>query len=264
MDGLVNFRDVGGVATSGGGRVRPGVLLRSDNLQALPETSVRRIVDELGVTDIVDLRTVVEVVREGPGPMTREPVTIHHHTLYVESADEHGIPDVHDGDDLPWQGQEESPHGDHDSRLADHYLRYFTMRPDSVVAALRAIAHADGAVLVHCAAGKDRTGTIVALALTSVGVSEDDAAADYGLSNERTALIVDRLRASATYADDLADQDVADQATNPETMHLVLRALRERHGGPLAWLRAHGWTDADQAALEAKLLQPDGPPADDE
>ena len=53
------------------------------------------------------------------------------------------------------------------------YLGYMMARPDSIVAAIREIACADGSVLVHCAAGKDRTGTVVALALDAAGVSRE-------------------------------------------------------------------------------------------
>ena len=52
---------------------------------------------------------------------------------------------------------------------AGHYLEYVEDRPGQVVAALRTIADSEGAVLVHCAAGKDRTGVVVALALTVAG-----------------------------------------------------------------------------------------------
>ena len=63
LDGVDNMRDVGGLPTSGGGTVVSGRLIRSDNLQELPPASVRHLVDDLGVTDVVDLRTVVEVAK---------------------------------------------------------------------------------------------------------------------------------------------------------------------------------------------------------
>jgi len=69
-----------------------------------------------------------------------------------------------------------------------------------VVAALRSIAYSEGAVLVHCAAGKDRTGVVVALALVVAGVSAQAVVDDYAASGDRAAAIVARLRRSRTYA----------------------------------------------------------------
>ena len=61
---------------------------------------------------------------------------------------------------------------------AEHYLGYLAARPDSVAAALRVIGDAPGAAVVHCAAGKDRTGTVVAMALDVAGGPHDQSAAD--------------------------------------------------------------------------------------
>ena len=102
LDGVDNMRDVGGLPTTDGGAVVAGRLIRSDNLQELPPASVRHLVDDLGVTDVVDLRTVVEVAKEGDGPMLAEPgVRIHHHTLYTEDTKETGIPAGERR--LPWE-----------------------------------------------------------------------------------------------------------------------------------------------------------------
>ncbi len=71
LDGIVNMRDLGGLPTRGGGHTASGRLIRSDNLQDLTETDVEHLVEELGVTDVVDLRTGTELHLEGPGPLRR-------------------------------------------------------------------------------------------------------------------------------------------------------------------------------------------------
>src|SRR5215203_3095265 len=71
LDGLVNMRDVGGLPTVDGGRTASGRLIRSDNLQDLSDADVQHLVDELGVTDVVDLRTGTELHLEGSGPLRR-------------------------------------------------------------------------------------------------------------------------------------------------------------------------------------------------
>ena len=282
LDGVDNMRDVGGLATRDGGAVAAGRLIRSDNLQELPVASVRHLVDDLGVTDVVDLRTFVEVAKEGDGPLVAEPgVRIHHHTLYTEDTKETGIPAGERK--LPWESDrnmrtaakirrpEKRSHGEtrrsrgsakeerkHDAYWSKHYLGYLEKRPDSVVAALRAIGAADGAVVVHCAAGKDRTGTIVGLALLVVGVTPDAVVADYAATTQRLPRILERLARHPAYAANLDGKTVAQQESRADTMRLLIQAL-DAEGGPEAWLRRHGWTDADTARLRAKLLGQSAP-----
>lgn len=262
LDGLVNLRDVGGKPTADGGVIRKGVLLRSDNLQDLPPASVRWFVDEVGLSDVVDLRTNLERVGCGDGPMKAEALTFHELSMYPEDEWGTGIPDDDDTSDevdLPWQSEQnlaERAEMDHHEHLARHYLGYLERRPDNVVKALRAIAHAPGAVLVHCAAGKDRTGTVTALALTIAGVDRQEVVADYDASNQRVEKIFNRLVHHPVYEADMAGQTVADQTTPSETMELLLAAVDAEYGSLDAWLAANGWTADDTRALLAKLVEP--------
>ena len=75
-------------------------------------------------------------------------------------------------------------------RVVQAYLSYVTARPDSIAASIRTIASARGAVLVHCAAGKDRTGMVVALALDAAGVDRGAIASDYLATAERIDAIM--------------------------------------------------------------------------
>ena len=124
-----------------------------------------------------------------------------------------------------------------------------------MLAALRLIAYSDGATIVHCAAGKDRTGVVVALALTEVGVEPAAVVEDYALSAERVEAILARLVARRTYATDLVkDEPVDKHMPKPATMERLLAAMDEQHGGVRRWLRANGWTEQDAAALRRQLL----------
>jgi protein tyrosine/serine phosphatase len=263
LDGVVNMRDLGGMVTAHGDVVRPHRMLRSDNLQDLTPAAVHTLVDDIGVSDVVDLRTHVEVAKEGDGPLRAVPGVHHHHlTLYREDTSESGIPAAERA--LPWETDErrareaaerdEAHRRSHDEFWSEHYLSYLATRPDSVVAALSAIASSNGAVVVHCAAGKDRTGTVVGLALKVVGVPDDLVIADYAASAERVSAIMGRLRAKPAYAENLKDKTVAQQSPTTDTMRLLLGALDERYGGALGWLGEHGWSDADTEGLRRKLL----------
>lgn len=250
LEGAVNARDLGGLALAAGGSTARGVLLRADNLQGLTDVDVRRLVDESGVRVVIDLRTGVEVELEGPGPLVRDGhAEIRHRSLHPEFGDR---TDVDVDAVLPWQRGH--PHEDGDETPAVRaYLGYLRDRPDSIVAALRDAAHAPAATIVHCAAGKDRTGMVCALALAVAGATREAIVADYVATGERIAPLMARLRASPTYAADLEGQADDDHRPRPETMERVLDVLDQRHGGPVEWLARAGFDAGDAAALRDRL-----------
>jgi protein-tyrosine phosphatase len=239
LDGAVNAR-----------AVVPRVLLRADNLQALSASDVRLLVQEEGLEVVLDLRTDVEVELEGPGPMTAEPrVRIEHRSLYPDSG---GNTDLDAETVQPWgpAHEDESPH---EPPVVRAYMSYLRRRPDSIVGSVRAIARADGAVLVHCAAGKDRTGVVVALALDAARVDRDTIVADYLATGERIDAIMARLVSSSTYRPELEGHDAQEHAPIPGTMERVLELVDERFGGSVAWLSAHGLDVADLEGLRRRL-----------
>jgi hypothetical protein len=133
------------------------------------------------------------------------------------------------------------------------YLSYLQRRPDSVVGAIRTIARAEGAALVHCAAGKDRTGVVVALALDAVGIARDTIVADYLASAERIEQIVDRLRSSPTYRAELEGRRAHEMAPHPGTMERFLEIVDQRLGGSANWLAEHGLEPSDLERLRTCL-----------
>jgi protein-tyrosine phosphatase len=253
LDGLVNMRDLGGLPTTDGGRTASGRLIRSDNLQDLTDADVRRLVDELGVTDVVDLRTDTELHLEGPGPLRQvESLTHHHHSLIAERTPDESAEAV-GAKALPWRGDD--PVRDA-SFWAEHYLGYLSARPDSVSAALHVVADAEGAAVVHCAAGKDRTGTVVAMALDVAGVPHEEIVADYVLTGERLEQIVGRLMPREAYGAALAKQKLEDQLPQAESIRAILDAVQQGWGGAAGWLLAHGWSEAEVERLRRRLTEP--------
>ena len=253
LDGVANMRDVGGLPTTDGGQVTEGRLLRSDNLQDLSATDVAHLVQELGVSDIVDLRSNVEVHLEGAGPLRSRDLVPHHHLSLmsddlVEDAAAAALV-------VPWSkqsGRPAPPRRD-DDFWASHYLGYLADRPDSVSAALQVVATSTGATIVHCAAGKDRTGTVVAMALSVAGVADEAIVADYVASAERIERIVARLLERPAYAEAMRDQPLSHHIPKAETIQRLLAVLAERYGGAAGWLRQHGWSDEQVHALRSRL-----------
>lgn len=244
LEGAVNAR-----------AVVPGRLLRSDNLQDLTPSDVQHLVDDHGLRAVIDLRTGAEVRLEGPGPLTREErVVIEHRSLYPEAGER---TDAIEADTvIPWSnGGDRGADLPGESPTVRAYWGYLEKRPDSIVASLQTIADppGGGAVLVHCAAGKDRTGLVVAMAMEIAGVRRDAVVADYARTSERIELIVRRLASTPTYAQDMQTDDPMHHAARPESMARVLELLDERHGGVAGWLGEHGFGDDDAAALRARL-----------
>jgi protein-tyrosine phosphatase len=239
LDGAVNAR-----------AVVPRVLLRADNLQSLTPRDVDRLVGAEALEVVLDLRTDIEVEREGPGPITAHPaVRIEHRSLYPDSP---GNTDLDAGTVKPWgeHADDESPD---EPPVVRAYLSYLRLRPDSIVGAVRAIARADGAVLVHCAAGKDRTGVVIALALDAAGVDRGAIVGDYLATRERIDAIIARLVSSPTYRAELEGHDPQDHAPVSGTMERVLELVDRRHGGSVAWLSRHGLDDEDLRRLRDRL-----------
>ena len=118
---------------------------------------------------------------------------------------------------------------------SQHYRGYLTGRPDSVSGALSVIATAAGATVVHCAAGKDRTGTVVGIALAVAGVPQEE--------------MMDR----DPYRESLRDKPIAEQVPVASAMEALLGLLTDDFGGAAGSLRAQGWSTEQVAGLRAKL-----------
>jgi protein-tyrosine phosphatase len=140
-----------------------------------------------------------------------------------------------------------------DDYWASHYLGYLADRPDSVLGALEVIAQSRGATIVHCAAGKDRTGTVVGLALSVAGVGDEQVVADYVATGERIERVVARLRDRPAYGAVLRDQPMEHHLPKPETMARILTVLTEQYGGAAGWLSEQGWSDQQVEALRTRL-----------
>jgi len=199
-------RDLGGLPTTDGGRIRYRALVRADDLCQLTPASVT-VLRGYGIRRIIDLRGSLEAERD-PGPFAGDP-------MYRR---------------LPFIDEEADRHRDpaEEATLLATYRASVERNAGHIAAGITALASAPpGGVLVHCAAGKDRTGVHVALALRVAGVAVDDIAADYALSPECT----------------------------PEIIVSTLGLVEERHGSVPEYLRRAGVAGEDLTELRKRLRE---------
>ncbi|MEV0427240.1 tyrosine-protein phosphatase [Micromonospora sp. NPDC050495] len=231
---LFNFRDVGGHPGHDGRTVRRGRLFRSDSLHRIDETD-RAAFTALGIRTVVDLRRPSEVTRDGRVP------------AYDGLTYRHIHPEHQNWSEVPYQ-----QHEDLARWLADRYAALAQTGTAGLAEAVGLIADsANAPVVVHCVAGKDRTGIVCALTLGVLGVADDAIAADYALSTEASERFSAWITATMPEADPLPRPFLASPA---EAMTLFLAELRAGYGSIEGYLRHAGVTDAQLDALRAHLL----------
>ncbi|GAB3280958.1 tyrosine-protein phosphatase [Parasphingorhabdus pacifica] len=222
-DGLVNLRDLGGLPTDDGGVTRSCVVYRSDAPYAgdrVPEG-----VDQWPPAVVVDLRDAVE-----HGPMA--------HPL-SEVAQVHHVPLL---DDVRAQAAE----GESWYTLSELYQHMLDRATKKLVEVFRIALDADGPMLVHCAAGKDRTGVVSALLLGVVGVRFDSIVADYVRTDRNMEQVLRRLNLEPQLPPGVDEKDVEELVSAPASaIEEVVSRFAENEGGAAGWLCANGVTEAE-------------------
>ncbi len=235
VDGCLNFRDLGGYPTADGGALRWRQLFRADGLHALTPGGVATLRDEIGLGDIIDLRSSAELSLDGRGLLESEPIRFHHLPLF----------DGGRGDRTP-------PFG---ATLADLYFGMADFARGPIANVLTVLARTKDPAVFHCAAGKDRTGVISALLLSLLGVRDEVIVADYAATREALDAIVERLMASEGYQGMFDELPPDTLHANPETMERFLARLRDEFGGVPDYAREIGVDASDVARLRARMVE---------
>ncbi|MDI6097720.1 tyrosine-protein phosphatase [Actinoplanes sp. NEAU-A12] len=231
-----NFRDVGGYAGLDGRRVRWRRLFRADSLHRIQDGDAEAFA-ALGVRTVIDLRRPFEVEKFG---RVADDCGVDYHNLVVRHVD--------------WDGIEQPGETGRERWLADRYLNFAEDGREGIADSLRLIADPVAApVVVHCMAGKDRTGTVCALTLSLLGVSDEDIAADYALTTEAMRPLTEYLLRTSPESVN-GNEHMFDSPA--EAMHMFLDDLRALHGSVESYARDIGVTDDQLASLRSHLLQP--------
>jgi protein-tyrosine phosphatase len=229
-----NFRDVGGYAGLDGRRVRWRRLFRADSLHRMRDADGEAFA-ALGIRTVIDLRREFEVQKFGRVP---EEHGVDYRNLVIRHVD--------------WEEIEHAEDTVHERWLADRYLNFAEDGREGIAASLRVIANAEAApVVVHCMAGKDRTGTVCALTLSLLGVSDEDIAADYALTTEAMRPLTEYLLRANPEAVK-GNEHMFDSPA--EAIQLFLDDLRALHGSVESYAKEIGLTDDDLHSLRSHLL----------
>jgi protein-tyrosine phosphatase len=244
LEGTFNVRDIGGYATLDGRRTAWRVLLRGDALHRVDDEG-RELLRDYGIRTSLDLREDDE--RSTAPDRLHDEVVLVSIPLFTYSPPE----------------PEDFAVGTIDrgalTNLADAYRALVLQRGTVLVAAIRELLR-PGALpaVVHCTAGKDRTGVLIALMLSSIGVADEVIAADYAATS--LFLTEEFLEAAATRSL-AAGYDTARLKAmlgcEPELILDVLEEIRHTYGGVTAFLSQHGMTGEELARLRGLLLEPE-------
>jgi protein-tyrosine phosphatase len=239
LTGAFNFRDIGGLPTADGRRTRSGLLFRSDTLQALTEEDVARLVRSLGVLLVMDLRDAGEAIGEGRGLLGDSPLC--YVNIPLEAA-----PTGHAAPAEPAAG----------SATLDFYFNHLAPGSPVLPLALQILAVSlTRPAVVHCAAGKDRTGLVVALVLSIVGVRDEAIIADYMATAQNMPRINERFQSWPRYREHMAAADPELYRVQEHTIRAFLAHLAQHHGGARNWATRRGVPDSLLDMLTARLLE---------
>lgn len=218
FEGIVNCRDLGGVPLPGGQAVRPGVFFRSETPQAMTEGDVSRALDEFSITRVLDIRGRKMRGHDngGSGPLGADGRSI----LIDFFAEAGGIDNI-----------DETPDG--------FLSSLFDVGGPALATCIKQVVEADGAVLLHCHTGKDRTGFVAAMILALLGASDEDIRADYLMTVPVFDRMMQNLRDKGLGVPDNAPR-YAHHRPSPESINRLLTRLRSEYATPADWAARHG------------------------
>jgi protein-tyrosine phosphatase len=252
FEGVRNFRDFGGYETLTGGKVRAGALFRSAHFAEATDSDIARI-KALAIETVCDLRRPEERKAQAGRWPDADCAT------RVLASDDGGL--------------DEAPHvaflrsGDLSAAAVRGFMcdLYAAIPFDPRYVALfssyfSGLAEGDGPTLVHCAAGKDRTGILCALTLIALDVASDTVVADYELTNKavdlesRLPLVQERF--SAFIGREIPLESILPfLGVDRDYLATSLEKMRERCGGAEAYLRdVLGVDEVRRDALRARLV----------
>ena len=245
---LYNARDLGGFPTRDGRVTKFGVFVRSEAPCDLPETDIAYL-RSYGVTASMDFR--------GTGEIQARPSDLdgimpyYHRPLFNEAA--------------MGKGPGGPPHGGPGGMPAwgETYKQMAEEARDWAIDVLTIAAENPGAVLYHCTTGKDRTGVLTCYLLSIAGVSREDIAADYCVSQVYLEPVYEKMRSGKMKMGPPPGGEGEDHPpmgedffqTPASAMLTLIDYLTERYGGVVDYLRRIGVPESVMDQIREKFLE---------
>jgi len=252
LAGAPNFRDIGGYATVDGHHVRWNRVYRSSELSHLTADDAQKV-DALDLASVLDLRTANE--REAsPSAWLHPPGDIYQSPKETLAPVMHLILDDAGSADGARMGM----------------IKFYAEMPDmyrsEYAAMFRRVAAGDLPILVHCTAGKDRTGVAVAVLMTSIGVSRNLVIEDYQLTERLGPAPTDAGKRAAAAPSDAKTQDTLAHLPEesrralgraaPEYIQAALDSIDREYGSSDAYLEhGLGLSKTEITAVRAALVE---------
>ena len=232
---VTNFRDIGGRETASGGRVRKGRIFRSGHLAAISEADLQELV-ELGIRCVIDLRTGSDTAIDGDSPLPRGARRLHLPMGDPASAPA-DIRELLTGSD-PEAVERYLGDGQATQLMLDAARALVVEQRKSYGRMLETLAETDTLpAIIHCSAGKDRTGWAASLLLAVAGVPDEEIIDHYVESNQHRALANARAL------------EALPAGIDPEWMRPFYECRPAYARASLAMMR-EGWGDVERYVLE--------------
>lgn len=254
MEGIHNFRDFGGYQAQNGLHVKRGMLYRSGSLAGATESDIVRL-EELGIRTVCDLRTPREQARHPDPMLPGGRVAYHHVPMKARQHDESGR--LEQLLSLLF-GRARTLRYEHVlNGIYQEYVKEFKAELGTVVD----LTAQDGSlpILIHCTAGKDRTGLACGIILCALSVPYEAIVGDYLLSNELLHDFRDEMLNRLKWAWLLG---VSPERFRPlfgvrrEYMDTAFAAMRHTHRTVESYVRhGLGLSDEDRSRLCQRLLE---------
>jgi protein tyrosine/serine phosphatase len=244
LETLDNLRDYGDYATAGGGRIRRGRLIRSANQSRMSDSDLEAL-SAYGFGTIVDLRRPIERTKQPSRRYAGFDARVIQNDLDAVGEAPH-ITFLKSADLTPESGRRFMTNLYAEMAFAPSHLEIFSQY-------FEGLADSDRPVLIHCAAGKDRTGLLAALTHHLLGVSRDDLLEDYLLTNiavDLEARAPDMALKLQKMTGRLAAPDavVAFMGVEPAYLDAAFKAIETRHGSLDTYLEQALGVDAGRRA----------------
>lgn len=239
FEGCFNFRDIGGYPTEDGRTVRWGRYFRAGRQDRMTAADLAKL-KGLGIRSQIDLRRPDEAHDQGRGPL--ETLGARYHNIAV----------------IPEGGTDQLSQLVGDTGISGRrYLAYLEFGPQTWRDLFEIFADADRQpILLHCTAGKDRTGVSTAFLLAALGVERAVIEADYVLTNLDVERQADFIEATTGLPPGMDRSTMLRVAGIPEdAMGEFLDGLEDRWGGPVGYLRSIGISDATLAAVREAFVE---------